>query len=225
MANQDKCYNYDELNEDLLKQFSEGSNSLENLLKFCYENKIVTRACCIGHDDNKESENPFPYISFIIDKDQYKLMESVFNKLLIAEGIKENTRIEIAKENEKILLCIRFMYNQENIRENFFNLLELLLKQYLQENKVTNGKYDNLFDAFNILCDEEEISEININYQELIAFEEKAVYFKFEGIALVETTKEEAEFSSEKVEEKYKVKSDDIENYINNLINAKNIMK
>lgn len=53
MLNQEKCYEYEELNYDLLKGFAEGSKNLEELLINCYENKIVTQACCIGHDEKK----------------------------------------------------------------------------------------------------------------------------------------------------------------------------
>ena len=65
MVYKDKCYNYEELNEEKLKQFSEGSNSLESLLKYCYKNKIITRACCIGHN-NEESD----FISKSLEKKQ-----------------------------------------------------------------------------------------------------------------------------------------------------------
>ncbi len=33
-----------------LQDFSEGSEALYDLLKFCYENNIETKACCKGHE-------------------------------------------------------------------------------------------------------------------------------------------------------------------------------
>ena len=224
MVNKDKCYNYEELNEEKLKQFSEGSNSLESLLKYCYKNKIITRACCIGHN-NEESENPFPYILFLIDKNQYKLMESVLSKLLINEGIMENTNIEISRENEKILLGIRFKYNQEIIREKFFNLLELLLKQYQMENNNTNVKYNDLFNSFNILYDEKQTDEININYQQLTILKEEDKYFKFVDNKVVESKKEESDFISKSLEKKQIIDNSNIEEYIKDLMKNNSIIK
>ena len=46
--------------EQALKDFSEGSEALYALLKFCYENKIETKACCKGHEGTVAT----PYVMF-----------------------------------------------------------------------------------------------------------------------------------------------------------------
>ena len=66
--NNARCYNY-----DLLKEFSEGSKALEDLLVYCYNNHVETRACCIGH--NEKNTQHHPYIRFIIPKEQEYIME------------------------------------------------------------------------------------------------------------------------------------------------------
>ena len=43
-----KVNEIEDINQALI-DFSEGSEALYNLLKFCYENNIETRACCKGH--------------------------------------------------------------------------------------------------------------------------------------------------------------------------------
>ena len=47
------------------KQFSEDSQGLENLLLLLWENKINTRGCCAGHEDEEFSD---PYVAFELDK-------------------------------------------------------------------------------------------------------------------------------------------------------------
>ena len=51
-----RCYKYDELTIELLRQFAEGSESLEQLLINCYNHQIETRACCASHEKDETSD-------------------------------------------------------------------------------------------------------------------------------------------------------------------------
>jgi hypothetical protein len=77
MNNSDRLYKPNELTDDKIKEFSEGSTSLYRLLKYCYDNHIPTHACCKGHEGSISK----PYISFyVINKEQMSsLIEDVMN--------------------------------------------------------------------------------------------------------------------------------------------------
>ena len=47
-----------------IKDFAEGSEILEEILLYCFENKIPTHACCAGHITNEKNKRP--YLSFLI---------------------------------------------------------------------------------------------------------------------------------------------------------------
>ena len=213
MINKVRCYDYDELNNDLLKQFSEGSKALENLLKFCYQNHIVTRACCIGH--NKAKESPFPYVAISINEEQYKLMEHVFNQLFDGIDFKNSIKVDIQKEENNMLLAISFRYNEEKLREGFFNIINESLKNYSVENNIIQGKYDNILSAYDILYNEDKIVEMIIKSDGISATKEEIGYFKDVNGVKVETTKEDAEIYAPISEEVFKIKTEDIETYIN----------
>ena len=111
MKNKVRCYGYDEINEDLLKDFSEGSKALENLLNYSYNNLLETRACCIGHED----EGPLrtPYIVFIISEKQQQLMEKTINMVLSQETFSNHISVEINKERNNFMVVFRFDYVDE----------------------------------------------------------------------------------------------------------------
>ena len=59
--------------------FSEGNIYLEELLNNCFENNILTIACCAGHTNTKNNSLSTPYISFYLTKEN----ENVINNILI----------------------------------------------------------------------------------------------------------------------------------------------
>ena len=60
-----------------IKEFAEGNKALEALLKYCFDNGILTEACCKGHDDNLN-----PYISFYVCKENEIYIKNIIDKLL-----------------------------------------------------------------------------------------------------------------------------------------------
>ncbi|MCL2229331.1 MAG: hypothetical protein FWC00_05930 [Firmicutes bacterium] len=71
-----------------VKEFAEGSASLEALLTFCFQNGIVTNACCAGHGNHdkptivfKDTEKTRPYVLRAIDELLKSKYEIRFNSL------------------------------------------------------------------------------------------------------------------------------------------------
>ena len=102
MKNKSKCYSYDEITPELLKEFSEGCAALENLLNCCYENKIETRACCSGHEE--DSSHHKPYIMLIVAENQKKIMESMINVLFSLGTLSQHIKASLRKNNNTIFL-------------------------------------------------------------------------------------------------------------------------
>lgn len=67
--------------EQAITEFSEGSESLENLLTYCFDNNIETLSCCAGHE-----ELPIctAYLVFVLNDETIayinNLLEYFFNK-------------------------------------------------------------------------------------------------------------------------------------------------
>ena len=207
-VNLTRCYSYDELNKDLLKEFSEGSKALEDLLNYCFDNHIETRACCVGHKERGPISTP--YIKLIIDKEQYSLMESVINNMLNESGIEEDIKIEIQKEKEKT--GVTFMYNkiEENLREEFFNCINKSIS-----NSLDKGIYNGLFSS----CDNFNKSgkfEFNIEKDGIKVIELKNVIRKMVNGEFVKTGEDEQgiDVSFYEATNEDFIKTDDIKDFI-----------
>lgn len=192
----DRCYDYSELNDELLEKFSEGSKNLEDLLKYCYQNKIITRACCIGHDNKINQENPYPYIAFVVSEEDKATLEHVFNQTLKQGEFSDNMFASISKENENTLCAIYFKYNQEDLRENFFEIIKTSLSNYIDKDIRQTGDFDNIFDAYERLNADKNIEELEVNTKEIRGIKQEEGFFKFVNGVPEETTKEEAEFTA-----------------------------
>ena len=202
------CYIYDELNKDLLKEFSEGSKALEDLLNYCYDNHIETRACCVGHKERGPISTP--YIMFIIDKEQYSLMESVINNMLNESGMEEDIQIEMQKEKEKTGVTFRYNKIEENLREEFFNCINKSISTSLDK-----GIYNGLFNSFNNLNKSGEF-EFNIGKDGIKVSEIKNVIRKMVNGEFVKTGEDEQgiDVSLYEATNEDFIKTDDIKDYI-----------
>lgn len=169
MSNKLRCYKYDELNYELLKEFAEGSKSLEELLINCYQNKIVTHACCIGHDKNEETNrNPDPYILFVLSNENYKLMKYVIDKLLSNELLANIIKFNIESDYGPIRLNIRINSNQEQIREYFFSMINKLITNYLSNINNKDNKYSHIFEVFYKMKSNNIIDSLEITNNKII---------------------------------------------------------
>ncbi len=136
MKHSDRLYSYNEINNDKLREFSEGSESLYQLLKYCYDHKIYTHACCKGH----ENEISKPYISFYVtDKEQMSsLIDDVMNNYESESFACEITNFD------RLRLGI-YCLGLEN-RDYFFDLITNSLK-----NIKSNSNYNKLFELNDFL--------------------------------------------------------------------------
>ena len=146
MQNTVKCYSYDEINKDLLKEFSEGSEALESLLNYCYENKIETRACCIGHKERGVHSKP--YICFIIPQEQEYIIENIINNLFSKGEFSNYVEVEVDKENNNYNVVFRFNYLEDELRDAFFNLIQKIISYVIVNGMNEPGIYEGLFDAY-----------------------------------------------------------------------------
>ena len=187
MENKDRCYSYSEINQDLLRKFSEGSKALEDLLIYCYENKIETRACCIGHrEDGYQSK---PYISFVIPEEQQFIIETVINYLLSQNSFSEHVQVEI----QKGLVVLRFDYLDIELRDAFFSLIHKVISNIIENGIVEPGIYQGLIDAYSQVSSDDSI-QFEVISKGINIYESKDIYFKLVGDDVVEVPMEEAEF-------------------------------
>lgn len=220
MKNKVRCYSYDEINEAILKEFSEGSKALEDLLNYCYKNKIVTRACCIGHkEDGPQSK---PYISFINSEEQQYLMEKIINTLFSQEKFSKHVSVDINREDNKFMVTFRFDYLENELRDTFFMLIQKAIKNTLENEINVPGKYDGLFDIYS-QTDDEPI--LTITNDGIVVSKATTIYARFDGNDLKEVSKEEADFTYEKQEPIHRINSDEIDTFIANVKKKNSIHK
>lgn len=75
-----------------VKEFSEGSEAMENFLIYCYRNKLYTKACCTGHQC-KDSSRSVSYIAFDLgENDDIK-------EFLMSKAFENNMGIAIINFN------------------------------------------------------------------------------------------------------------------------------
>lgn len=172
MNNSDRLYSPSELNDDKLREFSEGSDSLYRLLKYCYDNHIPTHACCKGHENSISK----PYISFYVtDKVQMSsLIECMMNSYESESFACEITNfdqlklgvycLDLDKGNYFFDLITSSLKNSKN-NSNYYKLFEL--NDYLID-------YGNDFFAIDIQNDFIEVS--NPIYKKVVFNDGKEIY-------------------------------------------------
>ena len=123
-----KVNEIEDINQALI-DFSEGSEALYNLLKFCYENNIETRACCKGHPGETSkayvlfSSSALEYFSMILEATpvcDFEISYTQSNRFKEAQvAVYNNSKDQSEKGNE-----------------NFFNNIHSCLRVELEQNQT-----------------------------------------------------------------------------------------
>ncbi len=217
MESKVRCYAYDEINDDLLKQFSEGNKTLENLLRFCYQNKVETRACCIGHE--KEESLKTPYIAFVNSDEQNYIVESLINRLFSHGKFKDYIEIRINEDTS----TIRLNTFDDELRDEFFSDVERIICDSVLNNVNEPGIYEGLFEAYKHSNLNNNVV-FNINHEGLRILEYEKAFFLPKDGELLEIPEEQAMILSESqdivctsvVSRTYPVNTNEIEGFITN---------
>ncbi|MBQ7140277.1 MAG: hypothetical protein IJO32_02090 [Bacilli bacterium] len=146
MINRERCFSKKEIMKNPNKfalRFSEGNKSLEDLLNYCYSNNIMTRACCIGHE-NDSILYPQSYITFEINEQQFDMFANV-SEIILNSKIGDKISIELSK-NENILILNYFILDEVNLRNIFFKLLKNSM--ILCSGQICNNEYKDVFEIF-----------------------------------------------------------------------------
>ena len=211
MKNKVKSYSYDEINEDLLKEFSEGSKSLEDLLNYSYNNHVETRACCIGHED--EGPLSTPYVLFVVSMEQLQLMEKTINMVLSQGNFSRHISIEINKEGDNFIVTYRFDYVDEELREAFFNLIRNSIASVIENELDSTCKYDGLFDVLSAFADN---MSLGITVDGITLYETTTVYTRLDGEDLKEAPDNDDYFPIPYRQTVNKINTDEIATFIAN---------
>ncbi len=188
MRNEGPCVKYEDLKEDMLTTFAEGSVALESLLKYCYSKHVITRACCAGHAEVKLK---VPQIGFAIPMEQAKIMEGVIGKLFSDAGMKERIVVKIRKEGEDFVAFYYLNDLTEQVREGFFNCIREVIANALDYDDVYTSVFSGLFEAYKNIGDSSlEIKKDGIS---VIVSSPEVSYFQMKNGTYVEVPKELAE--------------------------------
>lgn len=127
--------------EQAIHDFAEGSEALEDLLKFCYENGIKTKACCRGHQ-TKVSK---PYILFEDTALNYLSNLEEFAEIIDAE-ITYIPKISALWPARCGVYC-----NQNDLEssETFFKNIQGVLEYTIENNEEHLPKSFELIDKIN----------------------------------------------------------------------------
>ena len=105
--------------------FSEGNEELRQLLIYCFENGIKTRACCAGHDHGDRKTNP--YINFEFEESNMNAIASIIKSMIEEKGISidiskypggiSSFQIDFLDGEAKFTKILEACKNRENIKE------------------------------------------------------------------------------------------------------------
>lgn len=124
--------------EQALKDFSEGSEALYDLLKFCYENGIETKACCKGH----EGITSTPYIVFSNTAMQY--MSNIEECLYYMNAEMSYTPKKDTFSASCAVYCKR---NDEESSNTFFQNMKGILEATIENKETSVPKSIELIDS------------------------------------------------------------------------------
>ncbi len=126
--------------EQALKDFSEGSEALYDLLKFCYENGIETKACCKGH----EGTIARPYILFSNTALNY--MSNIEEVVDILDA----DLVYIPKTNYFDAKCsVTCFANDQESSDCFFRNLKGILQATIENKETSLPKSFEMVDQIN----------------------------------------------------------------------------
>ena len=156
--------------EAAIIEFAEGNKSLEALLKYCFDNGILTEACCKGHGDNLN-----PYISFYICKENEIYIKNIIDKLL------EKGYHLLYKSSRLMLPSLTISTNTVNA-SNLFNTLLNIFKN--SNNIELNGLKKKIYRIYANTSNNDttlDIKKVDDKYDANIYFD-----FDFERVVLDE---------------------------------------
>ena len=193
--------------EKAADDFSEGNETLKELLTFCFENDIKTTACCSGHNGQK-----MPYIQFEFNDKNMQPILKMLKQLSLEDAISNLTFRKQPGVTSNF--CISMMDDKYN--EGFKQILEAL--KY--EKKVEISEIDktrqlivkslqnhNISNSYLEIQEENDSVAIGVGDEYLTIFTpEQEIRPWTEGTQLVECKKDssEANISLSKLESKTK---------------------
>lgn len=126
--------------EQAMHDFAEGSEALEDLLKFCYENGIQTKACCRGH----EKDFSYPYILFADTALDY------LSNLEEVVAVIDAELTYIPKTSSSPARCgVYCKKNNPESSELFFKNIKGILEYTIEQNEIHLPKSFELIDRIN----------------------------------------------------------------------------
>jgi len=130
----------------IAKEFSEGNENLEELLKTLWSKKIKTSACCIGHKKSKslflnentgeiieKDNNLVSYISIVIDDESKNKIMPLITSML--EKYKDKIDVKIST-NHALLKPVLSIHCDMDIKDDFFKSLSEAVKKDEQKNNL-----------------------------------------------------------------------------------------
>ena len=137
-----KSYNNGSIIEDIFsadsielsqmaKDFAEGSEELESVLLYLWQNKIETIACCAGHEKNHNC----PYVFFNVDKIDSKRLKNLLIDLSASDFVCERTYARDFNYRPETLQIQLTHENRESDNARVAQLLGVLKRAFTsQEN-------------------------------------------------------------------------------------------
>lgn len=126
--------------EQALHDFSEGSEALYNLLKFCYENGIETKACCKGHEGTVAT----PYILFSDTAMEY--MSNIEECLYYMDA---EMLYRPQGENSSTKCAVHCHRNDKESSDIFFENIKGILEKTIENKEIRAPKSFELIDSMN----------------------------------------------------------------------------
>ena len=122
--------------------FSEGNIYLENLLNNCYDNGVITTACCAGHLES----NDLPYITFYLAKQNEYYINGMIEYLINLGYQLEFTSFDYANST----FSIRYIDDKRKFDKFFIDINESL--EYAKGRKVERSNLDLINQKLINLC-------------------------------------------------------------------------
>ena len=127
--------------EQAIHDFAEGSEALEDLLKFCYENGIKTKACCRGH----EKDFSHPYILF--EDTALNYLSNLEEVVAVIDA--EITYTPKISASWPARCGVHCKHNNPESSDLFFKNIKGILEYTIEQNEIHLPKSFELVDRIN----------------------------------------------------------------------------
>ena len=170
--------------------WSEGRESLKELLKYCIENRICTLSCCAGHDEEwvdetgeKQEGYSWGYIAFALrNKRTAKAMLPLFSVMIEEFGV-EQIDFSTLQDNGTIDAVIHIREGMED--HVFGRILETLKrirsKNEIEPNEMVKSMYDTIMGI-----DRRKVEDFSVLYR---LYLERGGEFEFKDSTMENTTR------------------------------------